>query len=105
MWQLSQSFAQLTVGSLTARLESFDPPAELLAGRPMIFRVIEPAFADTSQRTVVLPNGALVDTIATGPGGTPTPFVTLQRRPGFTAPDSAVASASSRHGGGTPAGR
>ncbi len=76
--------------SLTARLESFDPPAELLAGRPMIFRVIEPAFADTSQRTVVLPNGALVDTIATGPGGTPTPFVTLQRRPGFTAPDSAV---------------
>lgn len=76
--------------SLTARLESYNPAGELLAGRPMIFRVIEPVFADTSQRTVILPNGGLVDTVTTGPGGTPAPFLTLSRRPGFTAPDSAV---------------
>lgn len=75
--------------SLTARLESDDAEGGL-GGRPMIFRVIEPVFADPSQATVALVNGGLVDTVTTGTGGTPTPFVTLSRRTGFTAPDSAV---------------
>lgn len=76
--------------SLTARLQSFDPPDELLSGRPMIFRVVEPVFADPAQAGISLPNGQLVDTVTTGPGGTPSPFVTLSRRLGMTAPDSAV---------------
>lgn len=74
---------------LVVRLESFDPPGAL-AGRPVIFTVVEPAFPTPDERTVELPNAALVDTAATGPEGTPSPEVRLRRRAGFTAPDSAI---------------
>jgi hypothetical protein len=92
---------ETTSDSLTARLESFNPVG-LLNGRPLIFSVIEPIFSDTSLRTVVLPNGGLVDTVTTGAGGTPTPIVTLSRRAGFTAPDSAIVEVRSFRVRGTP---
>ncbi len=75
--------------SLTARLESLDP-AGVLAGRPVIYTVVEPVFATAADRTVEFANAAVVDTVLTGPGGTPSPFVTLRRRTGVAAPDSAI---------------
>lgn len=87
--------------SLTARLESFDP-AGVLASRPIIYVVVEPAFTSPADRTVELPNAALEDTVLTGPGGTPSPIVTLRRRAGVTAPDSAVVEARAFRARGAP---
>lgn len=74
---------------LVARLESFDPPGPL-AGRRIIFTVVEPAFADPALRTVELPGGRLGDTLSTSATGSPATSPTLNRVPGVVAPDSAI---------------
>lgn len=87
--------------SLTARLESFDP-AGVLAGRRLIYTLVEPVFATPADRTVEFTNAAVVDTALTGAEGTPAPVITLRRRDGFTAPDSAVVQVQSFQALGAP---
>lgn len=86
---------------LIVRLESFDP-AGVLQGRAVIFTVVEPVFAAPADRTVEFLNAAVADTVTTGPEGTPSPDVTLRRREGFTAPDSAIVEARAYQALGTP---
>ncbi len=76
-------------GPLSIRLESANP-AGPLSGRPVIFEVVSPVFADPSARTVELTGGVLLDTITTGAGGTPASPVTLGRVAGVGSPDSAL---------------
>ena len=78
--------------SLTVRVESFDP-AGVLPGRAVIYTVVEPVFASPADRTVEFPNAAIVDTVTTGAEGTPSPIITLGRRAGVAAPDSAIVEA------------
>ncbi|MGE5927632.1 MAG: hypothetical protein ACM357_09770 [Gemmatimonadota bacterium] len=62
-----------------------------LAGRSVIYEIVEPVFGDPAARTVEItgsPTGALVDTVVTGGDGQPTTPVTLSRIPGLTAPDT-----------------
>jgi hypothetical protein len=74
---------------LVARLESFNPVGPI-AGRVIIYEVIEPVFALPADRTIELSNGALADTAITGANGEPNNPVTLARIPGLTPPDSAI---------------
>ena len=60
-----------------------------LAGRSIIFEIVEPLFADPAVRTVeITGNGALADTVLTGADGLPQAPVTLSRITGLTAPDT-----------------
>ena len=74
---------------LVARLESFDPVGPL-AGRALVYVVVEPVFALPTDATVKLPNGQVADTVSTGATGEPTTPVTLSRVAGKTTPDSAI---------------
>lgn len=51
---------------LTVRLESFNP-AGVLDARPVVYEIIRPTAAPFA---ATLPNGALIDTLATNPDGT-----------------------------------
>jgi hypothetical protein len=75
-------------GPIDVHLESFDP-AGPLAGRPIIFEVIEPVFGDPLDRSVELSTGVLLDTVTTTSTGSPSPPVELHLVAG-PAPDSAV---------------
>ncbi|HXE56424.1 MAG TPA: hypothetical protein VNK43_00340 [Gemmatimonadales bacterium] len=82
---------------LVARLDTHSPvpPAtgtQPLAGRGIIYRIVEPVFPDPSARTVeLLPAAALADTVITdASGGPPAPGITVGRIPGVPSPDSAV---------------
>jgi hypothetical protein len=70
-----------------ARLESFDP-AGPLAGRSLIYEIVQPVFADAAARTVELSGGGLADTVVTGADGGPTTPVSLLRMTGLTPPAS-----------------
>jgi hypothetical protein len=60
-----------------------------VAGRSMIFEIVEPVFADVASRTVeITGTGALADTVLTGGDGLPQGTVTLSRITGLTAPDT-----------------
>jgi hypothetical protein len=74
---------------LVARLETFNPPGPI-AGRFIIYEVVEPVFADTASWTVKFASGGQADTAQTGASGEPTPPVSLARIPGVTPPDSAI---------------
>ena len=76
-------------GPIDVRLESFDPIGPL-AGRPIIFEVIEPVFGDPLDRSVELSTGVLLDTVTTGSTGGPSPPVELRLVEGQPVPDSAV---------------
>jgi hypothetical protein len=78
-----------TSSPLVARLESFDPVGPL-AGRTLIYEIIEPVFALPTDATVALPNAQSSDTVLTGSTGEPTTPVTLARVTGKTSPDSAI---------------
>ena len=84
-----------------ARLESF-APAGPLAGRSLIYEIVQPVFADTASRTVELSGGGLVDTVQTGAEGTPTTPVAVVRRTGFTAPPSVTVQVRGVQRRGTP---
>ncbi|MEZ4412201.1 MAG: hypothetical protein R2910_04360 [Gemmatimonadales bacterium] len=74
---------------LVARLEAFNPPAPV-AGRPIIYELIEPVYADTASAALVFGNGQLADTALTNSSGEPTNPVVLSRKPALAAPDSAI---------------
>lgn len=74
---------------LVARIESFNPVGPL-AGRVLVYEVIEPVFALLADRTVELPNAQLADTVATDATGAPSTPVTLSRVAGKASPDSAI---------------
>lgn len=60
-----------------------------VAGRSVIFEIVEPVFADVASRTVeITGTGALADTVLTGGDGLPQAAVTLSRITGLTAPDT-----------------
>jgi hypothetical protein len=74
---------------LVARLEAFNPPAPV-AGRPIIYALVGPAYADTASAALVFGNGQLSDTAQTNASGEPTNPVVLSRKPALAAPDSAI---------------
>jgi hypothetical protein len=86
---------------LVARIESFNP-AGPLAGRSLIYEIVDPVFADTAQRTVQLTSGALVDTVTTATDGTPTEVVAVVRREGAIPPASVSVQVRSVQRRGTP---
>ena len=61
-----------------------------IAGRLIIYEVVEPVFADTAARTVQFSTGGLADTATTAANGEPDEAVTLARIPGVAPPDSAI---------------
>ncbi len=78
-----------TAAPLLARLESFNPVGPI-AGRLIVYDLIEPLFADTASATVVFGNGQLSDSGVTGSNGEPTDTVFLTRKPTLAAPDSVI---------------
>jgi hypothetical protein len=64
---------------------------------PLVYRVVEPVFATFEDRTVELSGGRLTSTVCTAPGGAPALPVTLNRRTGKTAPDSAIVEVMAHH--------
>lgn len=74
---------------LVARLESFNPVGPV-AGRVIIYTVVEPVFANAADRTVEFGTGGLADTAVTAANGEPVDAVTIARIPGITPPDSAI---------------
>lgn len=86
---------------LTVRVDAGDPPAPV-DRRRVTFEVISPVFADPDDRTVEFTGGRLAMSVPTATTGTPSPPVTLNRRQGQTAPDTAVVRVTVyRPGGGT----
>lgn len=90
--------------TLSVRVEGGDPPAAV-DRRRVTFELISPAFATPEDRTVEFLGGLLATSVVTSTNGAPSPAVTLNRREGRTAPDTAVVQVSVyRPGGGTVAG-
>lgn len=86
---------------LNVRVEGGDPPAPV-DRRRVTFEVIAPVFATPGDRTVEFTGGLLATSVLTTTTGQPSPPVTLNRRTGYTAPDTAVVRVSVfRPGGGT----
>lgn len=86
---------------LAARLESFNP-AGPLAGRTLIFEIVDPVFAAPEARTIELSNGKLADTVQTATDGTPTAPVSLLRVTGATAPPTVTIQVRAIQRRGTP---
>jgi hypothetical protein len=57
-----------------------------VAGRSVIFTIVDPVFADPAARTVEITGAGLADTVITGADGFPTPPVTLSRVAGQPTP-------------------
>lgn len=92
-----------TSPDLVARIDTYSGIDTLpVSGAAMIYEIIEPIFANPSNRTVELPGGVVVDTVTTGSAGTPTPAVTLDRV-GASQPDSAVIEVRATRARGTEA--
>lgn len=74
-----------------------------LAGRSVIFEIVEPLFADPAARTVeITGTNALADTVLTGADGLPQTPVTLSRITGLTAPDTVEVAVRVLRRSGTP---
>lgn len=77
--------------ALTTRLDSFQQSDTIPAnGAQIIYEVVEPVFTDPTQRSVEFTGQVLIDTVTTGPDGTPLISVFLNRVVGVTSPDSAI---------------
>lgn len=77
--------------ALTTRLDSHEMGDTIPANAgQIIYQVVEPVFADPTQRTVEFTGQVLVDTITTGTDGMPLLPVLLNRVAGTTSPDSAI---------------
>jgi hypothetical protein len=87
---------------LEARLLSGTPPTTGVAGRRLVYTVVDPAFPDPAQRTVELLPGAVVDTALTGIDGAPTTPVVLSRIAGVAPPESVVVEVGAQRLSGTP---
>lgn len=83
------TLSSTTTAPLVARLESFNPVGPV-AGRAIIYTVVEPVFADPAARTVEFSTGGLADTATTAANGEPVNPVVLARIPGLAPPDSAI---------------
>jgi len=83
------TLASTTTEPLVARLESFNPVGPI-AGRLIIYELIEPVVVDTATRSVQFSTGGLADTATTAANGEPDEAVTLARIPGVAPPDSAI---------------
>lgn len=81
---------------LVAQVRSF-APAGPVAGRRMIYRVVEPAFAQPADQTVALPGGGTADTLLSGSDGQPSAPVVLLKIAGTTHPDSAIVEVRAYH--------
>lgn len=76
---------------LTTRLDSFQQGDTIPAnGAQIIYEVVEPVFADPSQRSVEFTGQVLIDTVTTGTEGTPLFPLFLNRVVGVISPDSAI---------------
>lgn len=78
-----------TTTPLVARLESFNPVGPV-AGRLIIYELIEPVVVDTATRSLQFSTGGLADTATTATNGEPLVAVSLSRIPGRPLPDSAI---------------
>lgn len=77
--------------ALTTRMDSFQQTDTVPANASqIIYEVVEPVFADPTQRSVEFVGQVLVDTITTGPDGMPLLPPFLNRVAGVTSPDSAI---------------
>ena len=77
--------------ALVARLDSHHLSDTLPAsGGTIVYQILEPVFADPSLRSIELTGQGLIDTVATGGGGTPVIPVQVWRVMGRTSPDSAI---------------
>lgn len=85
---------------LTARLDAGDPPAPV-AGRRIVYTVIEPTFPSFEARTVELSGGLLTRSTTTNATGTTLPPIRLLRRAGVPSPGSAIVEVSAPRPGGT----
>lgn len=76
---------------LATRLDSYQQSDTIPAnGGRIIYEVVEPVFTDPTQRSVEFSGQVLIDTITTGPDGTPLVPILLNRVVGMTSPDSAI---------------
>jgi len=76
---------------LVARLDSYLPTDTVPAnGGQIIYEVVDPVFTDPTQRSVEFTGQVLIDTITTGPDGTPIVPILLNRVAGVNTPDSAI---------------
>ena len=76
---------------LVTRVDSYHGVDTIPAnGALVIYEVVEPVFADPSQRSVEFTGQVLVDTLTSGQNGTPTVPLVLNRVAGVTSPDSAI---------------
>jgi hypothetical protein len=88
-------------GDLVVRLDGGDPPVPI-AGRRVIYQVVEPLFGSVDDRTVEFQNSQLLVTGVTGQTGTP-PGIKLRKRADKTPPDSAIVEVTAyRPAGGPP---
>lgn len=77
--------------ALVTRVDSYQATDTVPAnGAQIIYRVVDPVFADPSQRSVEFTGQVLADTVTTGPGGTPIVPILLNRVSGMISPDSAT---------------
>ena len=77
-------------------------PAGPLAGRTLIFTVVDPVFASVAGRTVELPNAQLADTATTGGDGLPTVPIVLRRVVGVAQPATATVEVRASRRSGAP---
>lgn len=68
---------------------------------PVHYRIAEPVFATVEDRTVELPGGRISTTTCSTSAGTPAAPITLSRREGRTAPDSAIVEVTAHHPDGS----
>jgi len=85
-------------GELTVELRGGEP-LEPVAGRKVVFQVVEPVFPDPEDRTVELSGGVLLAAPRTTATGSP-PGLRLQRRDGFASPAEAIVEVSVYRPGG-----
>ncbi|HEX9754285.1 MAG TPA: hypothetical protein VGA42_01185 [Gemmatimonadales bacterium] len=97
---LTVAIGEDSSAELTARLDGGDPPAPV-AGRRIVYSVIEPVFASFDARTVELSGAVLVRSTTTTSAGTTLPAIRLLRRSGIPSPDSAIVEVSAYRPGGT----
>ena len=87
-------------GSLVVTLSRKDP-ATFIKAFPLVYRVIEPFFANPDNRTVEFPGGKLSVTACSGESGVPLLPPQLNRRADRTQPDSAIVEVLAQHPDGS----
>lgn len=83
---------------VTVKEKATDKPVKAF---PLVYRVVEPAFTTSDDRSVEFTGGTLALTACSSPNGVPLSATQLNRRAGHTQPDSAVVEVTARHPDGS----